>query len=197
MVVPPPAGCSAAIDPPWASTSWRAIASPRPDPLDSSPFAKRSKMCGRTSGSTPGPLSETDTVTSPGTARPTTETVLRTPLLIVPPWINKFYILDLKPEKSFIKWCVDQGITVFVISWVNPDKNLGAKTWEDYMKEGPLAAMDAIERATGEMKVHTMGYCVGGTLLATTLAWLAEKRRVRVTSATFLAAQVDFTHAGV
>jgi polyhydroxyalkanoate synthase len=127
---------------------------------------------------------------------PTTENVLRTPLLIVPPWINKFYILDLKPEKSFIKWCVDQGVTVFVISWVNPDKNLGAKTWEDYMKEGPLAAMDAIERATGEMKVHTMGYCVGGTLLATTLAWLAEKRRVRVTSATFLAAQVDFTHAG-
>ena len=127
---------------------------------------------------------------------PTTESVLRTPLLIVPPWINKFYILDLKPEKSFIKWCVDQGITVFVISWVNPDKTLGAKTWEDYMKEGPLAAMDAIERVTGEMKVHTMGYCVGGTLLATTLAWLAEKRRVRVTSATFLAAQVDFTHAG-
>jgi polyhydroxyalkanoate synthase subunit PhaC len=127
---------------------------------------------------------------------PTTENVLRTPLLIVPPWINKFYILDLKPEKSFIKWCVDQGVTVFVISWVNPDKSLGAKTWENYMKEGPLAAMDAIERITGEMKVHTMGYCVGGTLLATTLAWLAEKRRVRVTSATFMAAQVDFTHAG-
>ena len=127
---------------------------------------------------------------------PATESVLRTPLLIVPPWINKFYILDLKPEKSFIKWCVDQGITVFVISWVNPDKSLGAKTFEDYMKDGPLAAMDAIERATGEMKVHTMGYCIGGTLLASTLAWLAEKRRVRVTSATFLAAQVDFTHAG-
>src|ERR1700758_4068224 len=127
---------------------------------------------------------------------PTTENVLRTPLLIVPPWINKFYILDLRPEKSFIKWCVDQGITVFVISWVNPDKSLEAKTWEDYMKEGPLAAMDAIEKATGELKVHTMGYCVGGTLLATTLAWLAEKRRQRVTSATFLAAQVDFTHAG-
>jgi polyhydroxyalkanoate synthase len=124
------------------------------------------------------------------------QNVLRTPLLIVPPWINKFYILDLKPEKSFIKWCVDQGVTVFVISWVNPDKSLGAKTFEDYMKEGPLAAMDAIERATGELKVHTMGYCVGGTLLASTLAWLAEKRRVRVASATFLAAQVDFTHAG-
>ncbi|HEX7565599.1 MAG TPA: class I poly(R)-hydroxyalkanoic acid synthase, partial [Bradyrhizobium sp.] len=127
---------------------------------------------------------------------PSTENVLRTPLLIVPPWINKFYILDLKPEKSFIKWCVDQGVTVFVISWVNPDKRLGAKTFEDYMKEGPLTAMDVIERATGELKVHTMGYCVGGTLLASTLAWLAEKRRVRVTSATFLAAQVDFSHAG-
>src|SRR6201991_4751050 len=127
---------------------------------------------------------------------PATETVLRTPLLIVPPWINKFYILDLKPEKSFIKWCVDQGITVFVISWVNPDKALGQKTFDDYMKEGPLAAMDTIEKATGELKVHTMGYCVGGTLLASTLAWLAEKRRVRVTSATLLAAQVDFSHAG-
>ncbi|MCK1360405.1 class I poly(R)-hydroxyalkanoic acid synthase [Bradyrhizobium sp. 199] len=127
---------------------------------------------------------------------PTTENVLRTPLLIIPPWINKFYILDLKPEKSYIKWCVDQGITVFVISWVNPDKRLGAKSWEDYMKEGPLTAMDVIEKVTGEMKVHTAGYCVGGTMLATTLAWLAEKRRQRVASATFFAAQVDFTHAG-
>jgi polyhydroxyalkanoate synthase len=127
---------------------------------------------------------------------PATESVLRTPLLIVPPWINKFYILDLRPEKSFIKWCVDQGITVFVISWVNPDRELGKKTFEDYMKQGPLTAMDVIEQVTGEMKIHTAGYCVGGTLLATTLAWLAEKRRVRVTSATFFAAQVDFTHAG-
>ena len=126
----------------------------------------------------------------------TTPNVLRTPLLIVPPWINKFYILDLRPEKSFIKWCVDQGVTVFVISWVNPDKELGHKGFDDYMKEGPLAAMDVIEQLTGELKVHTMGYCVGGTLLATTLAWLAEKRRVRVASATFLAAQVDFTYAG-
>lgn len=127
---------------------------------------------------------------------PNTGTVLRTPLLIVPPWINKFYILDLRPEKSFIKWCVDQGITVFVISWVNPDRRLGEKTFEDYMKEGPLAAMDAIGKATGEMKVHTVGYCVGGTLLAATLAWLADKRQRRVASATFFAAQVDFTYAG-
>jgi polyhydroxyalkanoate synthase len=127
---------------------------------------------------------------------PATESVLRTPLLIVPPWINKFYILDLNRQKSFVQWCVNQGITVFLISWVNPDKTLGGKTFEDYMRQGPLTAMDVIEKVTGEMRVHTMGYCVGGTLLATTLAWLAEKRRVRVTSATFLAAQVDFTHAG-
>ncbi|WP_426433960.1 PHA/PHB synthase family protein [Bradyrhizobium genosp. P] len=127
---------------------------------------------------------------------PATESVLRTPLLIVPPWINKFYILDLRPEKSYVKWCVDQGITVFVISWVNPDKELGKKTWADYMTEGPLTAMDVIEKITGEMKVHTAGYCVGGTMLASTLAYLAEKRRQRVTSATFFAAQVDFTQAG-
>src|SRR3979409_1407016 len=127
---------------------------------------------------------------------PTTESVLRTPLLIVPPWINKFYILDLKPEKSYIKWCVDQGITVFVISWVNPNKDLGKKTFADYMMEGPLTAMDVIEKLTGEMKVHTAGYCVGGTLLASTLAWLAEKRRVRVTSATFFAAQDELPPSG-
>src|SRR5579872_6103289 len=128
--------------------------------------------------------------------QPVTENVLRTPLLIVPPWINKFYILDLGPEKSFVKWCVDQGLTVFVISWVNPDKSLGEKTFADYMKQGPLAAMDAIEQVTGEMKVHAIGYCVGGTLLASTLAWLAANRRQRVTSATLFAAQVDFTYAG-
>jgi polyhydroxyalkanoate synthase subunit PhaC len=127
---------------------------------------------------------------------PSTETVLRMPLLIVPPWINKFYILDLKPEKSFIKFCVDQGLTVFVISWVNPDKSLGDKSFADYMKLGPLTAMDVVEKVTGELKVHTIGYCVGGTLLASTLAWLAERRRQRVTSATFLTTQVDFTHAG-
>ena len=127
---------------------------------------------------------------------PSTDKVLRTPLLIVPPWINKYYILDLKPDKSYVKWCVDQGITVFVISWVNPDRRLAAKTFADYMHQGPLAAMDAIEQITGETRVHTIGYCVGGTLLASTLAWLAAKRQVRAASATFFAAQVDFTHAG-
>jgi polyhydroxyalkanoate synthase subunit PhaC len=127
---------------------------------------------------------------------PATETVLRLPILIVPPWINKFYILDLTPEKSFIKWCVDQGLTVFVISWVNPDARQAKKSFEDYMREGPLQALDVIGEVTGEKKVHTIGYCVGGTLLAVTLAHMAAKGDARAVSATLFAAQVDFTYAG-
>jgi polyhydroxyalkanoate synthase len=126
----------------------------------------------------------------------TTKDVLKVPLLIVPPWINKFYILDLTPEKSFIKWCVDQGLTVFVISWVNPDIHLAAKSFEQYMNEGPLAALDVIETVTGEKKVNAIGYCVGGTLLSITLAYLAAKKKNRALSATMFAAQVDFTYAG-
>jgi polyhydroxyalkanoate synthase len=127
---------------------------------------------------------------------PTTDEVLKIPLLIVPPWINKYYILDLTPEKSFIKWCVDHGLTVFVISWVNPDAKLASKSFEQYMREGPLTAFDVVAEITGEKKVHAIGYCVGGTLLAITLAYLAAKRRNRVVSATLFAAQVDFTFAG-
>ena len=126
----------------------------------------------------------------------TTKDVLKVPLLIVPPWINKFYILDLTPEKSFIKWCCDQGISVFVISWVNPDIRLAAKSFEQYMNEGPIAAIDVIEQITGEKKVHTIGYCVGGTLLSITLAYLAAKKKTRALSATMFAAQVDFTYSG-
>jgi polyhydroxyalkanoate synthase len=127
---------------------------------------------------------------------PATETVLKTPLLIVPPWINKFYVLDLTPEKSYIKWCVDQGLTVFVISWVNPDERLAQKGFAEYMREGPLAALDAVAQATGEREVHAAGYCVGGTLLAVTLAYMAAKGDDRIKSATFFATQVDFTFAG-
>src|ERR1041384_2226229 len=100
---------------------------------------------------------------------PATETVLKRPLLIIPPWINKFYILDLNPEKSFIKWCVDQGLTVFVISWVNQNAELAMKSFEDYMREGPLEALDVIKEITGEEEVNAIGYCVGGTLLGVTL----------------------------
>ena len=127
---------------------------------------------------------------------PSTETVLKRPLLIVPPWINKFYVLDLTPEKSFIKWCVDQGLTVFVISWVNPDERQAKMSFEEYMKLGPLSALDAIKQATGETKVNTIGYCVGGTLLAITLAYMAQRNDARIASTTLFTAQVDFTHAG-
>ena len=127
---------------------------------------------------------------------PSTETVLQRPLLIVPPWINKFYVLDLTPEKSFIKWCVDNGITVFVVSWVNPDARQAQMGFEEYMKLGPLAALDAIEQATGERTVNTIGYCVGGTLLAIALAHMATRKDDRIASATLFTAQVDFTHAG-
>ena len=127
---------------------------------------------------------------------PTSWTVLKRPILIVPPWINKYYILDLTPEKSFVKWCVDQGLTVFVISWVNPDAKLAGKGFADYVREGPLEALEVIGRVTDEEKVHTIGYCAGGTLLAVTLAYMAAKGEERVLSATLCAAQVDFTHAG-
>ena len=99
---------------------------------------------------------------------PATDNVYKRPLRIAPPWINKFYILDLRPENSLIKWCTEQGYTVFVMSWVNPDSELAGKRFEDYMLEGPLAALDAIERATGEHEVTALGYCVGGTLMAST-----------------------------
>jgi polyhydroxyalkanoate synthase len=112
----------------------------------------------------------------------------------VPPWINKFYILDLTPDKSFIKWCVDQGLTVFVISWVNPGPALARKTFQDYMFEGPLAALDVVEQVAPNQKVNAVGYCVGGTLLAATLAYIARDQRVA--SATFFASQVDFTYSG-
>jgi polyhydroxyalkanoate synthase len=127
---------------------------------------------------------------------PVTETVLKRPLLIVPPWINKYYVLDLNPDKSFIRWAVSQGLTVFCISWVNPDERHADKGFEHYMREGIFAALDAIEEATGEKKVTTIGYCVGGTLLAVTLAYMAAKRDTRIESATFFTTQVDFTHAG-
>jgi len=127
---------------------------------------------------------------------PTTETVYKTPLLIIPPWINKYYILDLTQQKSFVKYVVDQGFTVFVISWVNPDERLKDKTFEDYMFEGALAATNAVMRETGEDQINVLGYCVGGTLLATLLAYLAARGEDLYKSATFLAAQVDFNHAG-
>lgn len=127
---------------------------------------------------------------------PTTDKVYKTPLLIIPPWINKYYILDLREKNSFIRWAVAQGHTLFVISWVNPDERLADKTFDDYMLEGPLAAIEAIEKATGEKDVNVIGYCLGGTLLACTLAWLGIKGRKPVRSATFFTAMIDFSEPG-
>ncbi|MBO43062.1 MAG: class I poly(R)-hydroxyalkanoic acid synthase [Rhodospirillaceae bacterium] len=132
---------------------------------------------------------------------PTTEKVFKTPLLIIPPWINKYYILDLREKNSFIKWAVAQGLTVFVVSWVNPDEKLADKSFDDYMRDGPLDCLAAVEKATGEGDINVVGYCLGGTLLAATLAHMArskkkKKNKQTVKSATFLATMVDFEQAG-
>jgi polyhydroxyalkanoate synthase subunit PhaC len=127
---------------------------------------------------------------------PTTDKVLRRPLLIGPPWINKFYILDLRARNSLVRWAVAQGHTVFMISWVNPDERLAEKKFDDYMTEGYLAALDAIEKATGEREVNAIGYCLGGTLLASTLAYMALKGDDRIKTATFFVTMMDFEEAG-
>jgi polyhydroxyalkanoate synthase len=127
---------------------------------------------------------------------PTTKTVLKRPLLIIPPWINKFYILDLRPKNSFVRYAVSQGHTVFMVSWVNPDEALGDAGFEDYMTSGIFAALAAIEAATGERDVNAIGYCLGGTLLATTLAWMAKRGDDRIKSATFFVCLLDFEEAG-
>ncbi|MEJ0092130.1 MAG: class I poly(R)-hydroxyalkanoic acid synthase [Methylocella sp.] len=127
---------------------------------------------------------------------PTTDSVYKRPLLIVPPWINKFYILDLNPDKSFVRYAVSQGLTVFIVSWVNPDSRHRDKGFEDYMREGIFAALDAIEKATDEKKVTAIGYCIGGTLLAMTLAYMKEIGDDRIESASFFTTQTDFSQAG-
>jgi polyhydroxyalkanoate synthase len=127
---------------------------------------------------------------------PSTETVLKRPLLILPPWINKFYILDLRPRNSLVRYLVSQGHTVFMVSWVNPDEHLADAGFDDYMTTGVFEALDAIKQATGETDVNAIGYCLGGTLLATTLAWMAKRGDTRIKSATFFVTMLDFTEAG-
>lgn len=128
---------------------------------------------------------------------PTTAKAYKTPLLVISPWINKYYILDMRPENSFVKWLTDQGHTVFITSWVNPGRELSGVRFEDYMHEGVLAALDAIKQATGEERANVIGYCIGGTLLTMTLGWLkAKKLEKRVASATFLTTLIDFSEPG-
>ncbi|MCA0049625.1 class I poly(R)-hydroxyalkanoic acid synthase [Mesorhizobium sp. B283B1A] len=158
---------------------------------DYSPFE-----IGRNIATTPGKVVGRSDVAEIIQYDPATETVLKRPLLICPPWINKFYILDLNPQKSFIRWAIEQGHTVFVISWINPDERHGAKSWEAYIREGLQYGLDTIEKATGERDVNAIGYCVGGTLLAAALALMAKEGDDRIKSATFFTTQVDFTFAG-
>ena len=127
---------------------------------------------------------------------PSTENVLKRPLLIIPPWINKFYILDLRPKNSFVRWAVSQGHTVFVVSWVNPDEQLADKDFEDYLQEGIFDVLGAIEQATGERQINAIGYCLGGTLLSSALAVMAERGDDRIASATFFVTMMDFCEAG-
>ena len=128
---------------------------------------------------------------------PTTDEVHAVPILMIPAWINKFYVLDLQEKNSMIKWLTDQGYTVFTISWVNPDATLADKNFEDYMQLGVLAAMEVVAERCDIEAMHTVGYCLGGTLLATTLAWLhAKKKADHVVSATYLTTMIDFAEAG-
>lgn len=151
---------------------------------------------GRNIAVTPGKVVARSDVAEIIQYEPTTETVLKRPLLICPPWINKFYILDLNLEKSFIRWAIEQGHTVFVISWVNPDERHGEKGWEAYIREGLQFALDAVHQETGEREVNSIGYCVGGTLLAAALALMAQEGDDRIRSVTFFTTQVDFTFGG-
>ncbi|OJY06067.1 MAG: class I poly(R)-hydroxyalkanoic acid synthase [Rhizobiales bacterium 62-17] len=153
-------------------------------------------LLGRDMATTPGKVVFQNDLIELIQYAPATPTVYKRPLLIVPPWINKFYVLDLNPEKSFVRFCVEQGLTVFVISWVNPDERHASKGFSAYIHEGIFAALDAVEKATGERHVTTIGYCVGGTLLAIALALMAQLRDDRIDSATFFTTQVDFTDAG-
>jgi len=128
---------------------------------------------------------------------PTTEEVLETPVVVFPPWINRYYILDLSPEKSFVKWCVDNGVSLFMVSWKSADESIANATLDDYVLKGQIDAIDTVRDLLGVEGVHAIGYCVAGTTLAATLAYLdAKKQAKKVGSATFLTAQVDFTLAG-
>ncbi len=127
---------------------------------------------------------------------PSTDKALKRPLLVVPPWINKYYIMDLQPKNSLLKWLVDQGHTVFVVSWVNPDASYADTEFANYVTEGVLEAVDAVERATGESEINMIGYCIGGSLLATSLAYMKAKGDTRVKSATFFTTMLDFSDPG-
>ena len=152
---------------------------------------------GRNIATTPGKIVKRTPLYELIQYSPTTDQVIETPLVIFPPWINRFYILDLTPEKSFIKWAVDQGLTVFIVSWRSADATMKDVTWDDYVEQGQIDAIDTVRALLKVDAVHTIGYCVAGTTLAATLAVLAARgEAAKVKSATFFTAQVDFSRAG-
>jgi polyhydroxyalkanoate synthase len=157
---------------------------------------ERAFAVGRNLATTPGKVIFQNDLMQLIQYAPTTETVFRRPLLIVPPWINKFYVLDLQPRNSFVRWAVGEGHTVFLISWANPGPELAEKGFADYLRDGPLAALGAIEAATGEREANVLGFCIGGILVATLLAVLAARGDRRLASATLLATLIDFTEVG-
>ena len=151
---------------------------------------------GRNIAATPGKVVARSELAEIIQYEPLTPTVYRRPLLIIPPWINKFYVLDLSPERSFVRWALEQGHTVFMVSWVNPDASHAHLGWEDYASKGIDFALRTVEQCTGERKANVVGYCIGGTLLAACLAAMAQEGDDRVASATFMASQVDFRYSG-
>ena len=151
---------------------------------------------GETLAATPGKVVFQDDLIQLIQYAPGTPAVRRRPLLLIPPWMNKFYVMDLRPGNSMVEWLVGQGHTVFIISWVNPDSSFADKGFDDYMLEGPLAALEAIERATGEREVNAVGYCLGGILLSALSAWLQARGDARLASTTYLATMVDFSDVG-
>jgi len=152
---------------------------------------------GRNIATTPGKMVKQTPLYQLIQYTPTTDEVLKTPVVVFPPWINRFYILDLSPEKSFVKWCVDQGISLFMVSWKSADESIADASLDDYVMRGQVDAIDTVRDVLGVESVHTIGYCVAGTTLAATLGYLhAKKEQAKVKSATFFTAQVDFSEAG-
>ena len=169
---------------------------PKAGRLDVRMCAPDAFVVGKTIAATPGKVVFRNDLIQLIQYAPSTPAVRRRPLLLVPPWMNKFYVLDLRPGSSVVEWLVDRGHTVFVISWVNPDSSLAGKGFDDYMLEGPFAALEAIERATGEREVNAVGYCLGGILLSALSAWLHARGDARLASTTYLATMVDFSDPG-
>ena len=164
--------------------------------LDVRMCAPESFVVGESVAATPGKVVFRNDLIELIQYAPATPKVRRRPLLLVPPCMNKFYVMDLRPGNSMVEWLAGRGHTVFIVSWVNPDSSLAGKGFEDYMLEGPFAAMEAVARATGEREVNAVGYCLGGIVLGALAAWLEAKGDARLASATYLATMIDFSDVG-